>query len=206
MQQPLLTREVRWFGRGAIPAELQSWFDHLGEIQTQPPRVDLYLAGMDASVGIKLREGLLEIKPRMEDYGIQTFLAGVAGRVGGWSKWSFSLAESDWLGSEAAYWIPVEKVRQILYFRYGGAGEITLSLPGELPESGGGLELTAVKLSQESRWWTLGFEVIGPQEEQGEILPRLARHAFDRQDRPMLPAEKSFSYPEWLAKYSQKRV
>ena len=201
MQQPLFTREVRWFDRGEIPPELQSWFDRLGEKQVQPPRVDLYLAGMDASVGIKLREGLLEIKPRLEDFGIQMFLTGVAGRVGNWSKWSFSLADGDWPGSEAAHWIPVEKVRQIFYFRFDH-GEIALSKPGEIPESGGGLELTAVSLAGEERWWTLGFEVIGPQEEQGEILTRLVRHVFDRQSSPMLSVEKSLSYPEWLEEFA----
>ena len=109
MLTPLLTCEVRWFDQGGIPADLHAWFDALGEQEIQPPRTDLYLAGLDASVGIKLRQGLLEIKPRQADLGERMFLPGVIGRAATWAKWSFPPGEGEWPGVDSAHWLPVKK-------------------------------------------------------------------------------------------------
>jgi len=204
MLTPLETLEVRWFDQGRIPAGLQAWFDRPGEKQIQPPRTDLYLAGLDSSVGIKLRQGLLEIKPRQADLGGHEFLPGTAGHVGRWIKWGFPVSAADWPGVKSSHWLPVTKSRQMLYYRVTDAGGITASALDEVPERGGSLELTEITLPDEARWWTLGFEIIGQQEYQSEILRKIVLHALGNSSPFDLGLEKSYGYPQWLRGF-QKR-
>ena len=198
MLKHLLTCEVRWFDQGGIPADLQAWFDALGQKEIQPPRTDLYLIGLDASVGIKLRQGLLEIKPRQTDLGERMFLPGVIGRVGSWTKWSFPPGEGEWPGADSAHWLPVSKARQMLYYRVQEDGEISANPPGDTPETGGSLELTTITLANGQRWWTLGFEVIGPAELQWVILRQIVLHVVFDGPPDGLGLDRSYSYPYWL--------
>jgi len=203
MLKPLLTCEVRWFDQGRIPADLQAWFNTLGETEVQPPRTDLYLAGLDPSVGIKLRQDLLEIKPRQADLGERLFLPGVIGRVGSWNKWSFPPGGGEWPGVDSAHWLPVSKARQMLYYRVNQNGEISASAPDDIPESGGSLELTELTLSDDQHWWTLGFEVIGLAEVQSEILKQIVIHVFSETAPAGMGLDKSYAYPYWLMRVSK---
>ncbi|NIV28827.1 MAG: hypothetical protein GWN58_04720, partial [Anaerolineae bacterium] len=61
------TLEARWFMRGSIPHEVREWFAR-GEPAPihEPPRMDHYLRLQRSNaLGIKLREGRLEIKQRL---------------------------------------------------------------------------------------------------------------------------------------------
>ena len=68
----LITAEIRWFLRGTLPAEVSRWFEGVcGNATRYPPRVDLYLALPETdTVGVKLREGLLEVKRKDGDLGL----------------------------------------------------------------------------------------------------------------------------------------
>ncbi|MBC8503531.1 MAG: hypothetical protein ISR58_17985 [Anaerolineales bacterium] len=85
------TVEVRWFYQGVIPSDIQTWFDQKVvegiEPINQPSRTDQYLLqGHNASLGVKLREGRVEIKQRVQEYGYAEFGPAVTGIVKGRKK------------------------------------------------------------------------------------------------------------------------
>ena len=74
------TAEVRWFYEGAVSPEVLEWFEQ-GELtpEEQPYRVDYYLRLSDRdSLGIKLREGRIEVKQRHRQHGEQMRLHAAA--------------------------------------------------------------------------------------------------------------------------------
>ena len=58
------TIEVKWFFRGAVPSGIWEWIClHGHDWEKQPPRIDNYLQITEGdSLGVKLREGRIEIK------------------------------------------------------------------------------------------------------------------------------------------------
>lgn len=112
----LTTAELRWFNRGTLPSETSHWFDCLGEALAPPEeRVDLYLylPGCDY-LGIKLRQGRLEIKWRQAELEIVRFGDRVEGKAEKWGKWlcedptAQSFQTTDVVGEKA--WVSVKKV------------------------------------------------------------------------------------------------
>ena len=102
---PLATYEVRWFFTGAVQQypSLRRWFETAVPIaqnpDVRPPQwqerlggqPDIYLLvphGTD--MGIKWREGQLQIKGRVASSGIQRFGEGHQGQVERWVKWSYA--------------------------------------------------------------------------------------------------------------------
>src|SRR5262245_1257159 len=101
---PLMSHEVRWFFTGELarfPA-LTQWiettrpFAHEGIVP--PPAAegrlgdapDVYLLVPGANdIGIKWREGQLQIKGRMSRRGLQRFGRRFHGHVDVWGKWSY---------------------------------------------------------------------------------------------------------------------
>lgn len=193
----LRTLEIRWFSPHSPPEAIRTWFRSLGPVEVQPPRTDLYLRGLGDALGIKLREGRLEIKQLEREYGRITFADGVEGHVRAWTKSSFELTP----GEEAptSGWVAIEKSRQILYFESGAEGRLSVAAPGTYPQRGGGVELTEVRSPDGQRWWTLGIEVVGPAVEQTVILTALTGRIFTPQINFSLPVSASMDYPAWLA-------
>ena len=200
MPTPWITKEIRWFSPGEIPERVHQWFNHLGEKEIQPERTDVYLVGMDESVGVKLREGRLEVKHRTADQGIKEIVSGIPGRVESWIKWGFEIAESDWPGFDLDHWIPVRKARQMQFFTVLEDGKIGQPAPGELPPVGGAVELCSVTGPGGQDWWTVGLEVFGPQEKLHDLFDRLGVTVFT--EAGWLNTLESLSYPAWLAKVS----
>ncbi|MGD2027287.1 MAG: hypothetical protein PVI99_05670 [Anaerolineales bacterium] len=200
MDNPLFTHETRWFFSGRIPPDAQAWFTSLGKPEPQPPRTDRYLRGVSTSLGVKMREGRLEVKQRQVEYGFHPFSPAVSGRVESWTKWSFDTANGESAPPpDPANWLPVTKERQVLYFSQTGEGGIAPSTPEEIPEQGGGLEVTQV-FTMDEPWWTIGVEVTGDPENQFDILANLLHYVFQQAPPPPMEAQFSYSYPHWLAR------
>src|SRR5262245_9360882 len=91
------TVEVRWFGRAAVPADVERWFlDAELPPAREARRVDRYLVALPGdALGVKVRQGSLEHKVRAAEAGLARWHDRLAGRVEAWRKWSFRLAESD---------------------------------------------------------------------------------------------------------------
>lgn len=200
------TMEVRWFLPGQIPTEVYQWFETCPVAPSQPEtRQDWYLYQPESdTLGIKLRQGSLEIKKRMLDRGIHTLLAGVTGRVEKWVKWSFRVHESEQtlatLGAEG-YWVGVQKTRQQRWYDVTDRQEVRPIAPNpqikQEIKQGCTLEVTQVSIDNQL-WFSLGLEAFGAADPE-EILHRVAQQALAGTRFTFLTAERSFGYPCWLS-------
>lgn len=198
------TVELRWFREGAAPPEeTQRWFQAIGQAELQHPRVDYYLhLANEPSLGVKFRDGRLEIKKRTARFSTMSIGPHVSGAMEGWRKWSFTLAqpgaapESDRI--ERSPWLPVRKARQLL--RFAITDERHFLFPGQFrPERGCEIELTSVTVGT-AGWWSLGLEAYGPRSFVKNDLMAVARRLLVGVTAPALEAVDSYGYPEWLAR------
>lgn len=151
--------EVRWFDRGVVPSEISEWFRKIHpSIEAQTPRSDDYLILPEngTSLGIKLREGKIELKQRTDQFGVFDLGSEIRGEIEAWRKWSFELAKTnlDLYRVPTENWICVEKSRQIAKF------EISPVSMTDLPDRGCGVELTKIR-AEDQEWWTIGLEAFG---------------------------------------------
>lgn len=97
---PLASQEVRWFLEGNIDRHqsLKHWFEREvaaprrdgGSLLWWQQRVDVYLMLTgSADMGIKWREGKLQIKGRVSACGTEVFGGRHQGAVERWMKWSY---------------------------------------------------------------------------------------------------------------------
>ena len=205
------TAEVRWFVPGPLPGAARQWFEATGDGPAPPQlRDDLYLLALTPDApNVKLRgvqaggEQRMEVKARTGALGAQTFGAGAVGRVGQWQKWRFPLADGapapDLLG-DAAHWLRVAKRRRSRLFTVENGAVV--EQPGDdRPASGCDLELSEIRAGH-ARFWSICFEAFGPSSGDGltDLLAQTATHALACGTPPRLTADRSMSYPEWLAR------
>lgn len=201
----LSSLEVRWFYGGSIPRDVLSWFDLEREKSAQQtPRTDYYLRlAHEDSLGIKLREGKLELKQRQRQNGVIHFHERVAGIVEHWCKWGFGLAELDPdlcdLSAATPAWIGVYKERILRKYQITEAGKAMVADPEAYLEQGCHLELTHIHI-EEKQGWSLGLEAFGNPQSLEKVLLITARHVFLDEAVPTLQSEDSCGYPEWLRK------
>ena len=190
--------ETRWFLPGLMPSAVTEWFQHNMAI-TQPARVDTYLCTPQSpNLGIKLREGRVEIKQRSSDLGVHTFHPDVIGVVESWQKWSFMINSTESVyESQSEFWIDVKKDRVIRRYSILPNGDIK-AVPGWLlPLQRSSIEITNIILDNAS-WWSLGFEVVGNDINLLTVLLETTALAFESSGFPPLPVDQSYSYPHWL--------
>jgi hypothetical protein len=198
------TAEIRWFHRAMIPPEVREWVGALRGLPAhQPLRIDYYLRlARTDSLGVKLREGRLEIKQRVRRHGIVHLHDRVDGMVQIWRKWSFPLAlateELQSFAVPAASWIAVHKERHVHRYGFAGDGGI-LSIPLDLLSAQGcDLEVTDLRVEGQT-WWSLALEAFGPEETLSETVMTVGQQLFLTGLPPILQDRASWSYPEWLA-------
>lgn len=218
----LSTIEVRWFFDGALEDTgrgVAAWFEagaHARRGQPAPMawaprspawRQDRYLLipGHD-DMGIKWREGRLEIKGREADLGPRVFAAAIEGRCERWLKWSYAgdrvaarihpLLRGE---GDAAEIILVEKRRLQRLLRVDNQGETMAVAPDEPRRRGVDVELARISLpARGEEHWSLAFEAFpGDRDMAAALVPIVARFL---EDCPTLPlaADRSMGYPRWL--------
>lgn len=190
--------ETRWFFQGTAPPEVVQWFSTaLAMVQT--PRVDTYLHTPGTpDLGIKLREGRIEIKQRVKQLGSHTFHPHVTGVAESWNKWGFPINSVDTaVGMEPTAWIPVVKERTLRQYQIISAGRIRAIPAWLFPLQRSSIELTNILLN-DTPWWSLGFEAIGTDIDLFTPLQTTAALAFKASGFPPLSAEHSYSYPKWI--------
>jgi hypothetical protein len=182
---------------------MAAWFE-AGERapDDQPPRIDYYVCHADGDgLGIKLREGRIEVKQRQREYGLFRFHPRVTGRVEAWRKWGFALKEADRdLASilvPTSPWIAVTKERKLRPYRVSGDRGVVAAPTGEPSAEGCGLELARLRI-QGREWWSLAFEAFGAESDLQASLTLTARHIFTATDPPDLDGTDSYGYPRWL--------
>jgi hypothetical protein len=114
------TTEVRWFQKSTTWPNVEAWFKKGPMDATiEPFRLDYYLSmPLEEELGIKVRDGKLEIKRWVHDDGVHSFSDRVSGHMSTWRKWSFPLVNSEeLLESTKEPWIKIGKDRRVRKFR-----------------------------------------------------------------------------------------
>lgn len=199
------TTEMRWFYRMTnsmcIPGSLWRWFENLpGTLDDEPERVDHYLLLQEASdLGIKVREGRLEVKYRLARPTRLRLAPQAEGRIEQWAKWAF-VAGSNESGPGLKLdfpWQPVRKKRWLRCYRPDHQQSRTLS-PEREGQFGCDLELTQVRLEADC-WWSLGLEAYGGSvESRHALLRHVAGQTLGSGRPPQLDLRASMGYPRWL--------
>lgn len=204
------TAEVRWFFEGPIPDDIEQWFCRSSLALNAAPREDHYLLFPAAlGLGLKLREGRLEIKPLVESLGVRTFTADVAGIIQVWKKEVYgepAVKEFERLRTSAPHlWIAVRKERTLRKFSREGAAIVEVPADRVFLRDGCNAELTKVTVDG-SAYWSFNFEAYGNPAGVEDYLQQVAVHVLKDDRRPSYPfsAKNSCSYPEWLERLSKK--
>jgi len=217
---PLPTLEVRWFFDGAATSNsaLVEWFEGaiLPEQYGGAPalqwkeRTDTYLLlPAYEDMGIKLREGQVQVKGRVATLGEHTFCGRHEGIVEHWVKWSYA-------GLPAAYYVlfganvdpdlvtfAVRKRRALRKLLLDpDAGTVTQVSTDAVIDHGLGFELTELEINGRA-YSTIAFEVF-PHDPVVEALAldtvgAMLGQLVDVQ----LAVESSCSYPAWLRRLAE---
>jgi hypothetical protein len=214
---PLATHEVRWFfeGRAEDHPELKQWFETAepvekdatigtpswkGRLDDQPD-VYLRIPGSE-DLGIKWREGELQIKGRTAMLGTQMFGGIHHGLVERWVKWSYAKMPDEFrvLFAEETR-LPLVSVRKTRALRklrldtmLGTAQEIDTKI---FVDRGLGCELTNLEVSGKS-FCSLAFEAFPDDAATHEAFACTVSAFLDGLQNVELGATKSMSYPTWL--------
>jgi hypothetical protein len=204
-----VSTEVRWFFQGPMPPGVLAWFYTVEKPQEQPSRVDYYLdLGAYDSLGIKLREGRIEIKQREAQHGTAHFGSRFAGAMERWRKWSWDLAGPGTGlaqgGNSSPAWIGVGKKRWLVTYQTGGEEGIAPAPDGEAIEQGCQVELSRIQ-AQGQASWSLSFEAFGGEGAGRQALLLAAAHVLAGEPVDLsLSVANSYGYPKWLAKKGEK--
>lgn len=191
----LKTREVRWFLPNPRP-DLVLWFEGLSaDAYTREAREDQYLLlPRQVALGVKVREGRLELKYRIGSPESVWVAPGVPGRLEEWEKFSLQTEAAGPYAIEdrvAACWLPVLKKRLVTLVTSGENGP-AFHAPDQAVTAGVQLEYTELQI-EGTRRTTIGLEwpsdsgVRFPETFLGQLLGKM-----DLQGAP------SMGYPEFL--------
>jgi hypothetical protein len=186
--------EIRWFRSGALPNAIVAACEGGTTPFTVSSRVDIYAVGSDPAMGVKLRDGMLEVKLRQARNALA--VDGLDGYVEQWTKWSWRGADSPFAAaSPPSPWQAVHKRRHQAHFVSGAA---SLTWVTEAPQGGGSIEATELTIG-DGRYYTIGVEALA----QGRIGNDLVQLACEKLPTLLGFAEaafaESFGYPQFLA-------
>jgi hypothetical protein len=215
---PLASHEVRWFfeGSSADHAGMRKWFEAADPFRKGPgvgapiwkgrlddhPDVYLLIPGAD-DMGIKWREGELQVKGRVSNLGVHLFCGRHLGHVERWVKWSYSNLPDAYKRivtgepGSSALTAAVQKTRALRKVRLdtmtGAAEEVDA---GTFVDRGLNAELTDLKIGGKS-YCSLGFEAF-PDDAAMHAAFSQAVATFLEGLAQDLGADRSQSYPQWL--------
>jgi hypothetical protein len=205
----LYTAEARWFIPVTLPDAVLDWFRAGQPLDSEGVQVHEYLLFPDCdSVGVKLRDGRLEIKAMRCAPQPLSPNCGINGRKEQWVKWSFAseaLQALDPALNQSGAWLKVRKERFLRRFsaERGRLMEVT-ARQGPLPVVGCNIEVTRIDVDAKPRFWfSLGLEAFGPATVTSQILNDALGLFFD--EHGCIPGTtlsecESASYPAWLTK------
>ena len=219
---PRSTQEVRWFFPGALDEgaspQVETWFRTRPVSGDRPPahldwepvpprwRPDRYLVvpGQD-DIGIKSREGRLEIKGREVALGRVLFAPGIEGWCERWLKWSYAGPAIErrfrrlFREGHAGGVVTVEKRRLQRCVSLGSSGIVEVG-PDEAREHGINIELAQIRVpgSRCDPHWSLAFEAFPGERHMAEPLAQVVAGFLEGCPALPLGAEQSMAYPRWL--------
>jgi hypothetical protein len=198
--------ELRWFYNQSFD-DIKNWWN----IQDVPyndegQRTDYYIFIPNENyIGIKIREGRLEVKWRIPNSQKKFETLQLEGLMEQWVKWSWSdskpLINDTMFNFLSEY--PKGPVIKILKRRLSRKFKLCsndIYKPAEwvdISESGFSVELTEITV-EESRWWSIGFETLGNKSDLESFQSEIKKMTSTI---PMkLKLENSFGYPQWICK------
>ncbi len=214
---PFTTIETRWFfdgDSGHHPA-LRRWFETCAPFprgaDVGAPRwtgraggaPDIYLLMPGcADMGIKWREGMLQIKGRVEDLGTRHMGTRHRGRVQRWVKWTYEevpAACRSLFSSGATHGLAtaaVHKTRALRMISLDAAEPVEV-MQGAVLQRGVGCEMTDLELDGK-RCCSIAFEAFPDDAAAASGFDAVVTGFLD--ELPVsLDAGASMSYPEWLS-------
>lgn len=214
IQLPFATREVRWFFDGAVDRqpELASWFENswpfvqAGTVNPptwQPrrnnePDVYLLLPGQE-DMGIKWREGLLQIKGLVAEVGEHTFCGRHSGRVERWLKWSYAHLPAEYRAlceDPSLKTVSVSKIRAVRVLDLGPDRPIEVGADTKVTV-GMVVELGAVTVNART-YSSLGIEAFPDDRLAGKKFYSAVDAVLDSLNTLSLDPVRSLSYVAWL--------
>jgi hypothetical protein len=201
----LTTYELRWFSPGTIPQDIELWFEQnclLEPLQPPEEREDIYLYLPNSDfLGIKLRQGRLEVKWRTAELGVVGFGEFVEGKAEKWGKWLCCDETKESFQPNLVLnnpcWVSVQKVRYSQIYQVLGESPQPVSSP-EGVDNGCSIELTHL-IIQETSWWSLALEAFGEDVRLMNNLQLTASYLFKNYQVFKLLAQNSYAYPRWLS-------
>jgi HSP20 family molecular chaperone IbpA len=220
---PFASHEVRWFFEGQVNQHqaLKHWFETVAGIPknagVNPPvwkgrlddEPDIYLIipGSD-DMGIKWREGELQIKGRVSSCGTQVW-GRHQGNVERWMKWSYHdtnrlAAYQQLFGAKketGLLTVPVKKTRALRKVRLdtitGKAQEVDAQT---VIDRGFGFELTDLEVAGKP-YCSLAFEAFPNDSAMEAAFAQAVQIFLDGLKELNLAAAGSQSYPAWLGRF-----
>jgi hypothetical protein len=161
-------------------------------------------------MGIKWREGRLEIKGRAADLGDRTFAQAIEGRYEHWLKWTYAGAATErrfgglFRDDVAHGVVTVEKRRLQCYLRLDPSGVVEVGL-NDPRERGANIELAQIRIpgSSDQQHWSLAFEAFPADDQTSERFAPVVRRFLEGFPALPLTADRSMSYPRWLLSFDQ---
>ncbi len=213
---PFATIETRWFfdGDSACHPVLRRWFEtcrpfpRAADIQAPEwkgraggePDVYLLMPGC-AAVGVKWREGTLQIKGRVEDLGARRFGNRHEGRVQRWIKWTCeevpaayrSLFAAGGEGGRETAAVHKTRALRMISLDAGAPEEVA---PGVVLQRGVGFEMTDLERDGK-RYCSIAFEAFPDDPAMASEFDTVVA-GFLGELADALDIDASMSYPDWL--------
>lgn len=194
------TIEVRWFYRGEVPVQIGNWFETIGRrLEQIDSRSDVYLQSSSPDVGMKLRQGNLEVKYRQSEIGRFEIDGLVNSCVERWSKWicaddSGQLTPTGIVDKPG--WLKVDKIRDRRLFRVEFNKRVELIQVATPTADLAAIELTRLQVLGQN-WWTLACEYFGTDLEiDRQFLPVVSKLLAGSELAKITP-QNSCGYPQW---------
>ncbi len=200
----LSSTELRWFYPGKLPEAICAWFSSqsLGSVLEPPEkREDIYLViASDCDyMGIKLRQGRLEIKWRKAELGIVSIAPQVKGKLESWDKWTCEDSKTENFQPQSvvdkSHWLKISKVRQQRKYQVLKQNLVQEANLFATIDRGCNVELTQLNIGGDD-WWSIALEAFG--ESTDENLHVVANKVFQHYNAFSLEPKNSFAYPSWL--------
>lgn len=213
-ESPFTSREVRWFFEGPLSdyAPLTEWFFHSGQPgharspstpEWQPRRNDepdvyLLLPGHE-DMGIKWREGQLQVKGLLDDLGPRRFASHHAGIVQRWVKWSYGDLPDRYaklLSTAGVDTVAVHKTRALRMLDLAPEEPAEVG-PETVLERGMAVELTRIVVGGKE-YCSVGFEAFPDDGLSDRRFDAAAGRFLEHLSGVRLDAGRSLSYAAWL--------
>ena len=191
---PKLTAELRWFFNHPIPFN-----EAFASFSVSEPaeRQDHYLLDSGERLGVKWREGNMEIKQQQGE--AEKFAErAVAGHLEQWTKWSFALEDKQALHPDP-HWLPIAKRRRLILFSYDAYARTVSPVTEPEGENLCTLEYTHLTVAEED-YYTLGLEASGEPTLIKSSLVQTIAYLSERVhfEKLGLAQKNSSNYARWI--------